>query len=414
MEIKRIPIVEVEPWEKNPRGILKRDFERLKRQIQELGVYKPLIAVRENGKYIVLGGNMRIRALKELGQTEVEVSIIKAKTEADRIKYALSDNDRAGYYEEEALAELVYPHLDEIKLEDFKIDLGEAIDLKQVVERYGPDINDGADDVLEIDDTPAVTKNGDLFTLGRHRLMCGDSTEAEDVARLMRGEKADMVFTDPPYGVSYSKKNTFLNAADNGKRIQTPIEQDNVSEKNIMAFWKKSFEIIRDNLADVNSYYIFGPQIQGMMMMMMQESGLPYRHVIIWVKNNHVLGRCDYHYRHEPLFFGWTKTHKFYGNGKFHTSVWEVDKPLRNDLHPTMKPIALPECAMLNSSADGAIILDPFLGSGTTLIAAEKTGRICYGMEIDPKYCDVIIKRYADYVDISEEGIRATRKNPVG
>jgi len=149
-------------------------------------------------------------------------------------------------------------------------------------------------------------------------------------------------------------------------------------------------------------------------MMMMQEAGLPYRHVIIWVKNNHVLGRCDYNYRHEPLFFGWTTTHKFYGNGKFHTSVWEVDKPLKNDLHPTMKPIALAECAMFNSSADGAVVFDGFLGSGTTLIAAEKTGRVCYGMEIDPKYCDVIIKRYADYAGASEDGIRKTRENPNG
>jgi DNA modification methylase len=242
--------------------------------------------------------------------------------------------------------------------------------------------------------------------------MCGDSTVDTEVKRLLAGEKIDMVFTDPPYGVSYADKNEMLNAYDKGNSIQKAIAEDHLSEKEIQAFWKKSFTVIRDNLADENSYYITGPQIQGMMMMMMmmQESGLPYRHVIIWVKNVHVLGRCDYHYRHEPIFFGWTKRHRFYGGGKFQTSVWEVDKPHKNDLHPTMKPVALPECAILNSSAKDAVVFDGFLGSGSTLIAAEKTGRVCYGMEIDPKYCDVIIRRYAEYTGTSEESIRATRE----
>jgi hypothetical protein len=138
MEIKRVPIEQVEPWEKNPRGILKKDFERLKRQIQKLGIYKPLIAYQENGKYIVLGGNMRIKALQELGFKKVDISIVKAKTEKERIEYALSDNDRAGYTEEEKLAELLYPHLEEINLEDFKVDLSEPITIKNILEDFGP------------------------------------------------------------------------------------------------------------------------------------------------------------------------------------------------------------------------------------------------------------------------------------
>ena len=193
MNIERVPISKVVPWEKNPRGIKTKDFDRLKKQILKLGTYKPLLAYRENGGYVVLGGNMRIRAYKELGIQEVDISVIDAPTEAKKIEYALSDNDRVGYYEEEALAELIYPHIKDIDLGEFKVDIGEPIDLKQVVERYGPDIDDGADEVPEVDDTPVVTRTGDLFTLGRHRVMCGDSTKAEDVARLMRGEKADMV-----------------------------------------------------------------------------------------------------------------------------------------------------------------------------------------------------------------------------
>jgi DNA modification methylase len=248
---------------------------------------------------------------------------------------------------------------------------------------------------------------GDIFHLGRHRVMCGDSTCREDVERLTDGKKADMVFTDPPYGVSYSEKNTFLNSISRGNRIQTPIEQDNCSEKEIMVFWKSAFEIIRDQLAPINSYYIFGPQIQGMMMMMMMmmESGLPYRHVLIWVKNNHVLGRTDYNYQHEPIFFGWTTKHEFYGAGQFKTSVWEVDKPLKNDLHPTMKPVALVENALLNSSLSDMICLDPFLGSGTTLIACEQLDRICFGMEISPQYCEVICQRWEKFTGKKREKV---------
>lgn len=235
--------------------------------------------------------------------------------------------------------------------------------------------------------------------MGSHRLLCGDATKKKDFERLMGGQKADMVFTDPPYGVNYAAKNKYLNEISRGNRIQTPIKNDHKNEAEIKILWKAVFEIIRDNLADINSYYITGPQIQGMMMMMMmmQEAGLPYRHVIIWVKNNHVLGRCDYNYKHEPVFFGWTKTHKFYGGGPFKTSVWEIAKPHKSDLHPTMKPVELITNAILNSSAPKQVVLDPFLGSGSTLIACEKTNRICYGMEIDSHYCDVIIKRWEDF-----------------
>ena len=140
MDIRRVPIEQVEPWEKNPRGITKADFKRLKRQIEKLGVYKPLICAEENGRFITLGGNMRIRALQELGHKEVDISVVRAEAEEQKIEYALSDNDRAGYYEEDKLAELVYPHVEDIRLEDFKVDVGEPIDLKGIIERFGPDI----------------------------------------------------------------------------------------------------------------------------------------------------------------------------------------------------------------------------------------------------------------------------------
>jgi DNA modification methylase len=406
MNIEHVPISKVIPWDKNPRGITQKDYARLKKQIEELGVYKPLVAVKENGKYVVLGGNMRIRALKELGHDEVEISVVKARTEAERIKYALSDNDRAGFYEEEKLAELVYPHLDEIDLAEFKVDLGEALDLKQVVERFGPDIDDGADDVPEIDDTPAVTKTGDLFALGKHRVMCGDSTKAEDVARLMRGEKADMVFTDPPYGANiiggggithFGKIGgggiTHFGKIGGGGIVDSHfyrrIEGDETSD--VAKRGLINFSDIQDRIIFGGNYYDFLPISKCW---------------IVWDKNNTgTFGDAE---------LAWTSFHRAI---RLYRHTWNGlqregprKEELKGRIHPTQKPVGLFSKILIDFSKEGTILADPFLGSGTTLIAAEKTGRICYGMEIDPKYCDVIIKRYADYVGVTEDSIRATRE----
>jgi len=204
MKIIKVPITKVDLWDRNPRNIKTENFKRLKKQIEELGIYKPLICVQENGRYITLGGNMRLRALQEMGIKEIEVSVVKADTEAQRIKYALSDNDRAGEYIEQELAELVYPHIEEINLEDYKVDLGEAVDMKSVIEDYGPDLDDSEDEIPEIDDSPAITKMGDLFTLGRHRLLCGDATKEADVVRLIGGcEKYDLL-AEPPYNIGFN------------------------------------------------------------------------------------------------------------------------------------------------------------------------------------------------------------------
>ncbi|OGD25764.1 MAG: hypothetical protein A2V57_08735 [Candidatus Aminicenantes bacterium RBG_19FT_COMBO_65_30] len=420
MELRRVPISEVVPWDKNPRGILKADFERLKRQIKRLGVYKPLVVCEDGGKkgrrrLVVLGGNMRLLALRELGIKEIEVSVVRAPTDKERIDYSLSDNDRAGYYEEEALAELVYPHLQEINLEDFKVDLGKMVDLKDVVERYGPDIDDGADDVPEIDDTPAVTKTGDLFTLGKHRLSCGDSTKAEDVARLMRGKKADMVFTDPPYGVEIVSQQATSGVSNSAQRIAKrggDLQNDNLTHDQLLVFLNKTFGLTLTATRPGAVWYVTAPH--GLMGLAFSESlaGLNvWRHSLVWVKDSLVLGRADYHYRHEPIYYGWSPGEAHLSVvDRTQDSVWEFPRPKSSLEHPTMKPVELIERAVSNSSIDGNLILDPFLGSGTTLIAAEKMGRICYGMEIDPKYCDVIIKRYADYIGIPEKKIRATRE----
>lgn len=236
----------------------------------------------------------------------------------------------------------------------------------------------------------------------RHRLMCGDSTSEADVARLMDGKKADLLWTDPPYGVSYADKNAYLNAISRGNHIQSEIKNDHMTADEMNQFWNKVLVNAYSSLNKKCSYYIASPQGGDLMMMMMMSiihAGFQLKHMLIWVKNNHVLGRCDYNYKHEPILYGWKKdgTHEFYGNGKCKTSVWEFPKPLKNDLHPTMKPVELVEESILNSTIENNIVLDLFMGSGTTLIAAEKSNRIAFGMELDEHYCSVIIKRWQDY-----------------
>ena len=244
-----------------------------------------------------------------------------------------------------------------------------------------------------------VCKKGDIWKLGNHRLMCGDSTDAASVALLMDGEKADMCFTDPPYGVSYADKNAFLNAMAKGNCIQEPIANDHETPKEMHEFWLNVFNIIGEFTPDCMAYYITAPQGGELLLLLqaIQESEtLALKHMLIWNKNNHVLGRCDYNYKHEPIIYGWKKkgTHHFIGGSKFKTSVWDIPKPMKSDLHPTMKPVELVSACLLDNSVEGQSVLDLFGGSGTTLIAAEQLNRKCYMMELDPHYCDVIIARW--------------------
>lgn len=388
------------------------NFNKLWLSMVENGFSEPFVVweCKKDDKIYVIGGHQRLKVLLDKKSQGEELpdkfpcNFIECKNKKEAKLKILALTSQYGQITQDGLYEFsVENNIDNGFLKDRYTFPG--MDLDGFVTDYfeqDPTIDDQkADDIPEIKKEEPITKLGDLWQLGDHRLLCGDCTIKENIERLMNGEKADMVFTDPPYGVSYADKNKFLNSIDKGNKNQKEIIQDHVNENEIQEFWLKAFELIRDNLNDINSYYITGPQIKGMMMMMMmmQKASLPYRHVIIWVKNNHVLGRCDYNYKHEPLFFGWTTKHKFYGKGEFKTSVWEVDKPLKNDLHPTMKPVRLIINALMNSSKQEQICFDPFLGSGSTLIACEKTDRKCYGMEIDPWYCTVIIKRWENHTN---------------
>ena len=208
-----------------------------------------------------------------------------------------------------------------------------------------------------------------------------------------------MIFSDPPYGVSYSDKNEFLNELDKGNRIQKEIKNDCMDLNETSDLWSKIFSVWNKFFLESSSYYLTGPQggELSMMMMMMNDNGFPVRHTIIWSKNNHVLGRCDYNYKHEPILYGWKNKHKFYGKGDHKTSVWDIDRPHKSELHPTMKPIELIENCLLNSTLKGHKVADMFGGSGSTLIACEKTNRHCLMMELDEHYCDVIVRRWQEY-----------------
>lgn len=260
--------------------------------------------------------------------------------------------------------------------------------------------------LFEIDEEPITNisnntinvKQGDIWQLGRHRLLCGDCTIKENIDLLMNDNKADMVFTDPPYGVDYSNKNDFLNKIGKGNSNQNNIINDNLDKEKTKELWYKAFINIKSILNDYSCFYFCSPQSIEMIDTVIK-SNLLLKQIIIWNKNNHVLGRSDYNYKHEPILYGWFNKHRFYGNGKMKTTVWDIPKPLKNDLHPTMKPIELIKNAIFNSTLENMIVYDCFLGSGSTLIACEHTNRICYGMEIEPYYCSVIIERWQKYTN---------------
>ncbi len=350
---------ELKEWDKNPRSIKKKDFDRLKRQIQDLGQYKPLLVTQDG---TVLGGNMRLKAYRELKIDEVWVSVVDAPTEERKLAYALSDNDRAGFYDDDLLANLI-PSYPEFNWKDYAVDLREPQTLQDLLDKLTPVVED---DIPAVDESEILSKPGEIYQLGRHRLMCGDATKPEDVEKLMDGKKADMVFTDPPYGMDYSGR---------GENTSNKIMGDNIDPTEFYNIG-----------AEIPERYIWG-RVENYKHLLIKP-----RDVIIWKKNNFGMG-SGYRGQYECCFY--------YGNFSGSDSdVWEVNKDGHYD-HPTQKPVALAVRAIRNSQPK--IIIDYFGGSGSTLIACEQTNRTCYMMEIDPKYCDVIRKRYESYIENNKQ-----------
>ncbi|NJL03098.1 MAG: DNA modification methylase [Spirulinaceae cyanobacterium SM2_1_0] len=278
-------------------------------------------------------------------------------------------------------------------------------DFRLLLEQLGKGGGAGGEGLIDPDEVPdgenveTRCKRGDIWALGSHRVMCGDSTNREDVEQLMCGRKADMVFTDPPYGVSIGDKNAFLNKLQPSERCLENINDDTLPPDKLKPILIAAFRNLKAVSSDKCAYYVTAPLAgkPGMIMMTaMEEVGLQVRHVLFWDKQQPTfsMGQLDYEYRHEPILYTWNKTHKFYGKGEHKTSVWSIPKPRQSKLHPTMKPVELIKNALLNGSKSGDLVADIYLGSGSTLIACQEAGRVCYGMEISEKYCDVILARW--------------------
>ena len=382
-------------WEENPRTIDKKPYEDLKYKIKKFGQFKPVICTPQGE---VIGGNMRLRAYKDLGITDVWVSVVEPKTDAEKLEIAIADNESAGRNDELKLAELIEKYKSEFDIDKYAVDLGKSTSLQDLINQYGPEPVE--DEVPEVTENP-VSKRGEVYQLGRHRIMCGDSTKIEDVEKLMDGKKADMVFTDPPYGVSYTGGLQFKKTGV-VKDNQEMIEGDETAE-----IYSKVIPILADFCNGACYTWFAGTKAKSIYEAI--ESVGDIHALIIWVKNGGFGAlNANYKQKHEPCLYWCAKGKRLNFTGATtETTIWNIDKDGLNKLHPTQKPVALAHKAIMNHSA--GLVLDLFLGSGSTLIACEQTNRICYGMEIDPKYIDVIRKRYAKFIG-EEDWERATPK----
>ena len=380
-QAERRLISDLSPAEYNPRQLTEKQAKDLATSIERFDLADPIIINLDNK---IIGGHQRINILKSRGVVEVDVRVPDRQlTQDEEMELNLRLNRNLGEWDFDALANIDEELLKSVGFESKELDRIFQLD-------SGAD----ADDVPPQRPQTGIVR-GDLYQLGEHRLLCGDSTDKGDVSRLMGDERADMVFTDPPYGVSYNKKNEWLNSIGKANAIGDAIEGDQKSVDELAdSVIYPAFCRIKEILSNRGTYYITAPQGGELLMMMMMKAGLVLRHMLIWVKNNHVLGRTDYNYKHEPILFGWVDRHEFYGNGEHQFSVWEIDKPHKSDLHPTMKPVALMVNAIQNSCMRDGIVADFFGGSGSTLIACEQTSRKCRMIEIDPIYCQVIIDRW--------------------
>jgi len=379
-------------WDKNPRSITKKDFERLKKQIKDLGEYKPIIITPDG---TVIGGNMRLRAYKELGVKKCWVSIVEPKDEAEKTEIALSDNDRAGYYDEDMLAELAYG-LD-IDYADYSVDIKEPTNLADLISNYAPD-TDKDDDVPDAPVEP-ISKLGDVYVLGEHRLMCGDATKREDVEKLMAGKKSDMVFTDPPYNVDYHSESG--NSYAEGKFIHKALFNDNLSQKEFEKFLIKVGNAMNESIKNNGAIYIWHGDTAYKaepFYNLFKKMNWLRSSTVVWVKNNASMGWQHYRSQHEVASYGWKKNKPYFVDDRSQTTIWNINRDATQKYkHPTQKPVALMGIGIKNSSKKDDIVLDPFGGSGSTLIACEKLNRKCYMMELDPTYIDVIVERWETF-----------------
>ena len=390
MVIEKKKTVDLLPAEYNPRKDLKpgdAEYEKLKRSVEQFGYVEPVIWNRTTGR--VVGGHQRLKVLIDMGYTEVDCVVVELDEEKEKaLNIAL--NKISGEWDKVKLALLIT----DLQGADFDVSLTgfepAEIDALFKDTLYDKIKEDDFNVSAELE-KPVFSKCGDVWTLGRHRLVCGDSTKTNTFDLLMCGKKANLVITDPPYNVNYE--------GSAGK-----IKNDNMADDKFYNFLLDAFINTQNAMTDDASIYIFHADTEGLnFRRAFSDAGLYLSGTCIWKKQSLVLGHSPYQWQHEPILFGWKKKgrHQWY-TGRKESTVWDFDKPKKNRDHPTMKPISLLAYPIMNSSLTNSIVLDPFGGSGSTLIACEQSDRICYTIELDEKFCDVIVKRYIEQVGSSD------------
>ncbi len=373
MNILNIPIADLKPYAANVKRHPKKQIDLLAKNITRFGFTTPLLIDEQNN---VIAGHGRLLALQQLQTIEAPCVRMEGLSEKEIKALRIADNkiaEMADWETDALMSELLELDPELFDLTGFDTDILLTADEK--------------DDALPTN-APTVAQKGDLWQLGTHRLLCGDSLNAEDMDKLMDGKMADMSFTDPPWNVAIGEDSNPRH------RQREGLINDNLGD-GFPAFLKGfASQLVRYNAGDL--YCVMGCEQWPAIHEALSGAGLHWSATVIWLKDIFVLGRSKYHRRYEPIWYGWKDKSTYAGDRK-QDDVWEIPRPKRSEEHPTMKPIELVVRAIVNSSQQGNIVLDIFGGSGSTLIAAEKTQRICYGMEIDPKYVDVIIKRWEDY-----------------
>jgi site-specific DNA-methyltransferase (adenine-specific) len=390
MDIKMVPIAAIVPYENNPR----KNSEAVKyvvNSIREFGFKIPMVLDANN---VIVCGHTRFLAAKKLGMSEVPCTYADDLTEEQIKAFRLADNKTAEFAEwdiDKLTIEL--QELPDINMADFGFldDIADLQEAAEITEDTPPEVEEGE----------PITIPGDLWLVGQHRLICGDSTKPEDVERLMDGQKADMLLTDPPYNVDYT----------GGTKDALKIMNDNMDDVSFRKFLQDAFARANEVMRAGAVFYIWHADSEGYNFRgACKDVGWQVRECLIWNKSSLVLGRQDYQWKHEPCLYGWKDgAPHLWASDRKQTTVLDFDKPLASKLHPTMKPVSLFAYQLGNNTHEGDAVLDLFGGSGTTLIACEQLGRRAFTSELDPKYCDVIVKRYINLKG-SEDGVFVLRE----
>lgn len=385
MQIKTVAVEKLIPYVKNSRTHSDGQVAQIAASIKEFGWTNPILVDGESG---VIAGHGRLLAARKLGQKEVPVIELAHMTESQKRAYVIADNQlamNAGWD-----TTLLSLELADLKEQGFEMDVL-GFDPKELDKLLEPEQVDGLTDEDAVPETPVEpkTKLGDIYQLGNHRLMCGDSCSITDMEKLCAGQLVDMWLTDPPYNVAYEGKT----------KDALKIQNDSMGDDQFRQFLRDAYVTADTVMKGGAVFYIWHADSEGYNFRgAAKDAGWTVRQCLIWKKSVMVMGRQDYHWKHEPCLYGWKDgAGHLWAADRKQTTVLEFDKPSRSGEHPTMKPVELFAYQMLNNTKGGDIVLDSFGGSGTTMIAAEKHGRYARLMELDPKYCDVIVKRWEDF-----------------